>query len=317
MVALHSWVASQPWLAALVTLVAEDGIFAIPVLLVAVWVTARPADGRREAIITGGVAAVFAAGLGLYLERTLDRPRPFVELGFAPLFPHVPDSSFPSDHTLVGAALVGALVWGAPRVGVSLYAVALLIGCARIAVGVHYPSDILGSAALAMVIDALAWHLLLRLLPILPASLQTLVRPRSPTAPGRPARILSLSTVAQPESAHVWPATQHDFPRQGGKDELDYDPVDQRVYVTDVGDRIVASVNAITNQLLTQFTGLPTLRSSTRATARPMASCATPGGRATRSRNSIHAPTNWSASPTSACRVHPEASPPSRQPTSR
>lgn len=183
-VALHSWVASQAWLAAVVALVAEDGIFVLPAVVVAVWVTARPADGRREAIIAGCVAAVLAAALGLYLERTLARPRPFVELGFAPLFAHVPDSSFPSDHTLVGVALVGALLWGARRIGVWLVGAALLVGCARIAVGLHYPSDILGSAVLALVIDGLAWLLLLRLLPMFPASLRAGLRPRSPTLPG-------------------------------------------------------------------------------------------------------------------------------------
>lgn len=39
----------------------------------------------------------------------------------------------------------------------------------------------------------------------------------------------------------------------GGTDELDYDPVDKKVYVTDVGDKLVASVNAINNQLITTF----------------------------------------------------------------
>jgi membrane-associated phospholipid phosphatase len=34
----------------------------------------------------------------------------------------------------------------------------LLIGFARVAAGVHYPSDILGSAALAFVLDVLAWQ---------------------------------------------------------------------------------------------------------------------------------------------------------------
>jgi hypothetical protein len=40
----------------------------------------------------------------------------------------------------------------------------------------------------------------------------------------------------------------------GGTDELDYDPVDGKVYVTDVGEQIVASVNARTNQLIKTFT---------------------------------------------------------------
>jgi hypothetical protein len=44
---------------------------------------------------------------------------------------------------------------------------------------------------------------------------------------------------------------------KGGTDELDYDPVTKKVYVTDVGDRIVASVDAVNNNLIKTFTDLP------------------------------------------------------------
>jgi hypothetical protein len=43
------------------------------------------------------------------------------------------------------------------------------------------------------------------------------------------------------------------FLGKGGTDELDYDPVDKKVYVTDVGDQIVGAVNATTNQLIKTF----------------------------------------------------------------
>jgi undecaprenyl-diphosphatase len=172
-IALHGWAVSQPWLTSAVVFVAEDGIFLIPLLLVAVWATAPTDDGRRAAIIAGCIAAVLAAGLGLYLERTLTRPRPFVELGFTPLFPHAADSSFPSDHTLVGVALTGALLIRAPRVGVMLFALAVLVGFARAAVGVHYPSDIVGSAVIALALAALVALVVRRLLPMLPVNLQT------------------------------------------------------------------------------------------------------------------------------------------------
>jgi DNA-binding beta-propeller fold protein YncE len=44
---------------------------------------------------------------------------------------------------------------------------------------------------------------------------------------------------------------------KGGTDELDYDPVDRKVYVTDVGDHIIASVDADKNSLIKAFTGIP------------------------------------------------------------
>jgi DNA-binding beta-propeller fold protein YncE len=40
---------------------------------------------------------------------------------------------------------------------------------------------------------------------------------------------------------------------KGGTDELDYDPVDRKVYVSDVGDHLLASVSSTTDQLLKTF----------------------------------------------------------------
>lgn len=162
-ISLHQWASSQAWPASLVVFIAQMGIFVLPVVCAVAWFWAR-ADGHRlrEAIIAGCVAAVLAFAIGLVLERTLHRPRPFLELDFAPLFPHADDSSFPSDHTLVGVAFVGPLLWRAPRFGSALVAWALVVGLARVAAGVHYPSDILGSAVLALGLDALVWYALPR-----------------------------------------------------------------------------------------------------------------------------------------------------------
>jgi undecaprenyl-diphosphatase len=133
---------------------------------VAVWlVEGRSQAARRRTVLAGCLAAVVAICLGLVLERTLARPRPFVALGLAPLIPHAQDSSFPSDHTLVGVALVGVLAWRLPRLGLWLLGWALLVGAARVMALLHYPSDILGSAALALGLDVIAWRVVLSRLP--------------------------------------------------------------------------------------------------------------------------------------------------------
>ncbi|MBV9579614.1 MAG: phosphatase PAP2 family protein [Chloroflexi bacterium] len=160
-VLLHNWAASQSLLTTAVELVAEYGVFVLPISLVILWVRAEGMTATRQAILTGCGAALIAFGLGLILELTLGRPRPFVELGFAPLIQHVADSSFPSDHTLTGVALIGPLLWTLPRAGWLLLAWALIVGAARVAAGLHHPSDILGSAALALALDVLVWILIL------------------------------------------------------------------------------------------------------------------------------------------------------------
>ena len=52
---------------------------------------------------------------------------------------------------------MGPMLWRAPKLGIWLLAWALLVGVARVAAGVHYPTDILGSAILALALDAVVW----------------------------------------------------------------------------------------------------------------------------------------------------------------
>jgi len=156
---LNQWATSQPSLSAVVELIAQYGVFVLPVAVIVVWVRADGLNRPRQGVLAGCMAALSAFAVGLVLERTLGRARPFVELGFTPLIAHVADSSFPSDHTLTGVALIGPLLWTLPRVGWPLLLWTLVVGAARVAAGLHHPSDILGSVALALALDALVWVL--------------------------------------------------------------------------------------------------------------------------------------------------------------
>jgi undecaprenyl-diphosphatase len=169
---LHDWASSNPALGSVVILIAEYGIWLLPLTLVAGWFW--PSAGRserRRAILAGCLAAAVALGLGQVLERTLDRPRPFVTLGFTPLVPHVADASFPSDHTMAGVALVSPLLWSTtPRTGALLLIWALVVGVSRVAVGLHYASDVFASALLGLVLGGLATFVVNRWLPARTAS---------------------------------------------------------------------------------------------------------------------------------------------------
>jgi hypothetical protein len=61
---------------------------------------------------------------------------------------------------------------------------------------------------------------------------------------------------ADPKSATYGLTLSTIYLGKGGTDELDYDPVTKKVYVTDVGDRIVGSVDAVNNTLIKSFTDL-------------------------------------------------------------
>jgi undecaprenyl-diphosphatase len=154
-VALHQWVATSPFLTNLTLFIAQDGIFLLPLALLAFWVwPGRTRPGRREAVLASILAGLVGLVLVAVVGHLVDRSRPFVVLGTAPLFPHPPDSSFPSDHTLIGLSLALPFLWLRPRWGIWLTLWALLVGVARVASALHYPTDVLGSALLAMVAAA-------------------------------------------------------------------------------------------------------------------------------------------------------------------
>ncbi len=157
---LFEWASAHPPVARVVSLIAEYGIVLLVVALIALWFL--PASGvsfRRTvlfAVVSSFVVVVLlAVGFSLFLFR----PRPFEVLGFQPLFAHYADSSFPSDHMLFGTALIGPAVWSRPKLGVWLLAWLLVIGLCRVAAGVHYASDILGSILVGAVPTAISVQL--------------------------------------------------------------------------------------------------------------------------------------------------------------
>ena len=83
-------------------------------------------------------------------------PRPFVIGNSTPLISHVADNGFPSDHTLLSAAIASVVYYFDKKVGVILFVLALLVGAARVLAGVHHSVDIFGSLVIAVVV---AWFI--------------------------------------------------------------------------------------------------------------------------------------------------------------
>lgn len=119
---------------------------------------ARFAAWRRAS-----VAAVLSAGFGLAVGKVIselvDRARPFVaDPGGVHLFSgHAADPGFPSDHATGAFAIAVAILLRKRGGGVAALAAATVLAIGRVALGVHYPSDVLAGAALGSVAALVLW----------------------------------------------------------------------------------------------------------------------------------------------------------------
>ena len=91
------------------------------------------------------LSTVLAAGLLAELWKlTYPSARPFFDLSFTPLvLVDDPLGAFPSSHASVFAALGMTMYLRNKKTGAWFLAGALVVGLARVAVGIHYPIDIL------------------------------------------------------------------------------------------------------------------------------------------------------------------------------
>ncbi len=101
------------------------------------------------------VSAVTAYVLVKIAKEFLPNPRPFEVLNDANiLYEHGGGDSFPSGHATFFSALATALYFYHKKIAFWYAIGALLIGLSRIAVGIHWPVDILGGYILGGIIGA-------------------------------------------------------------------------------------------------------------------------------------------------------------------
>jgi undecaprenyl-diphosphatase len=128
----------------------SEGLFVAALVLVFVLANGE----RRRAWRRAALAAVVSAGVALAIAKVVselvDRARPFVvEPHGVHLFTaHVADPGFPSDHA-TGAFAVAMAIYLRNRAWGSLALVAAaVLAVGRVAIGVHFPSDVLAGAVL-------------------------------------------------------------------------------------------------------------------------------------------------------------------------
>jgi undecaprenyl-diphosphatase len=113
----------------------------------------------RRAAVAAGLSAGLGLAVGKVISELVDRARPFVaDPGGVHLFSkHVADASFPSDHATAAFAIAVAIVLRKRGWGIVALVAATVLSVGRVAIGVHYPSDVLGGAALGAAAALVLW----------------------------------------------------------------------------------------------------------------------------------------------------------------
>ncbi len=129
---------------------------------VLLWFVARPfADTLWKRASVGALASAAVAMLANQaISHVWDRPRPFVTHAATThlLSAPSPDPSFPSDHAAAAFAIAFAVLFCSRRAGAGFLVVATLIALTRIALGLHYPSDVIAGAIVGWASATLVVH---------------------------------------------------------------------------------------------------------------------------------------------------------------
>ena len=136
------------WLAGAMRDITALGSTSVLALLSLLALALLIADGRRRAALLFAATAIGGLVLETVVKALVDRPRPA-------LVPHLVDvgtASFPSGHAMMSAVILIALVLLVRDLGArpALFRTALsgasilvvLVGASRVALGVHWPSDV-------------------------------------------------------------------------------------------------------------------------------------------------------------------------------
>lgn len=147
---IHAGAGDRPVVDGLAVFFAEGGPYLLAVLFVVLWFFVGKT--KKSALLE----ATWAAIIGLLVNQLIGlfyfHPRPHMVGLCTPLFPHGPETSFPSDHaTLMFAAAFYLLMvrrWAAS--GLPLLTVTVLTAWGRVYGGIHFPLDMAGSLVVGL-----------------------------------------------------------------------------------------------------------------------------------------------------------------------
>lgn len=144
--AINSAAAGRDWVEDPTTIIAGLLTPLYAAATVGLWFLARPGRDERPKLACANAlaAAAVAMAVNQVISHLWERPRPYVthHAGLHLLSAPSTDPSFPSDHAAAAFAIAFAVFFVWRRVGIGFLVVATAIALTRLALGMHYPSDV-------------------------------------------------------------------------------------------------------------------------------------------------------------------------------
>lgn len=162
---INDHLTGHTWLAHAIAIFAAASPIIVVVLLVGAWLSVRPgsASRLRQGVAGSVVAAGVALGANALISHIWARPRPSVA---RPDSVHLwftgpsADPSFPSDHASAAFAIAIAILLVSRRFGLVMILAAGAIAFSRVAIGLHYPGDVLAGAVVGLLAALVVMRLL-------------------------------------------------------------------------------------------------------------------------------------------------------------
>lgn len=153
---LNNLAAKNPVFDALIIFLADYiKYFLIGIFLLFLFFSARSSAQKIKIFSTAFISMLISRFGAVDLIRFFyPRPRPFIIYQVNQLIPEG-INGFPSGHAALFFALAMSVYFYNKKWGVWFFAAAILMGLSRVIAGVHYPADILGGAAVGILMSFL------------------------------------------------------------------------------------------------------------------------------------------------------------------